>query len=146
MPTAGGATRSARSQTRLDVAVDVKDAGAFLGRFGWPDAVKGAATKINGQVSWTGAPSEFDYPSLSGNFTLRAGAGQFMKANPGVGRLLGVLSLQALPRRISLDFRDVFSEGFAFDTVIRGRSHAKRHHAYRRLQARRSCRGGQHRR
>jgi uncharacterized protein YhdP len=34
-----------------------------------------------------------------------------------VGRLLGVLSLQALPRRISLDFRDVFSEGFAFDTV-----------------------------
>jgi uncharacterized protein YhdP len=34
-----------------------------------------------------------------------------------VGRLLGVLSLQALPRRISLDFRDVFSEGFAFDSV-----------------------------
>jgi uncharacterized protein YhdP len=28
-----------------------------------------------------------------------------------------VLSLQALPRRISLDFRDVFSEGFAFDTI-----------------------------
>ena len=37
--------------------------------------------------------------------------------DPGVGKLLGVLSLQALPRRISLDFRDVFSEGFAFDTI-----------------------------
>ncbi len=34
-----------------------------------------------------------------------------------MGRLLGVLSLQALPRRITLDFRDVFSEGFAFDSV-----------------------------
>src|SRR5690606_15043324 len=33
------------------------------------------------------------------------------------GRLLGVLSLQALPRRITLDFRDVFSEGFAFDRI-----------------------------
>jgi len=28
-----------------------------------------------------------------------------------------VLSLQALPRRITLDFRDVFSEGFAFDRI-----------------------------
>jgi uncharacterized protein YhdP len=34
-----------------------------------------------------------------------------------MGKLLGVLSLQALPRRITLDFRDVFSEGFAFDTI-----------------------------
>lgn len=108
---------SAKSQTTLDVAVDVKEAGAFLATFGWPDAVKGAATKIDGQVSWIGAPSDFDYASLSGSFKLRAGPGQFMKADPGVGRLLGVLSLQALPRRISLDFRDVFSQGFAFDTV-----------------------------
>ena len=40
-----------------------------------------------------------------------------MKIEPGLGKLLGVLSLQALPRRISLDFRDVFSEGFTFDRV-----------------------------
>ncbi len=41
-----------------------------------------------------------------------------MKIEPGFGKLLGVLSLQSLPRRISLDFRDVFSEGFAFDEII----------------------------
>jgi uncharacterized protein YhdP len=108
---------SGRSQTSLDVVVDVKEAGAFLGRFGWPDAVKASPTKIEGQVSWAGGPGDFDYPSLAGSFKLRSGAGQFMKLDPGVGRLLGVLSLQALPRRISLDFRDVFSAGFAFDSV-----------------------------
>jgi uncharacterized protein YhdP len=43
--------------------------------------------------------------------------GQFVKLEPGVGRLLGILSLQSLPRRITLDFRDVFSEGFAFDAI-----------------------------
>ena len=43
--------------------------------------------------------------------------GQFNKLEPGVGRLLGVLSLQSLPRRITLDFRDVFSQGFAFDSI-----------------------------
>jgi uncharacterized protein (TIGR02099 family) len=104
-------------QTELDIAIDVKEAGAFLGRFGWPDAVKGAATKIDGRVAWAGSPGDFDYPSLSGRLALRAGPGQFTRLEPGVGRLLGVLSLQALPRRISLDFRDVFSEGFAFDTI-----------------------------
>jgi uncharacterized protein (TIGR02099 family) len=108
---------ASRSQTALNVAVDVKEAGEFLGRFGWPNAVKSAPTKIDGQLSWEGAPSDFDYPTLTGNFKMRSGAGQFTKVDPGVGRLLGVLSLQALPRRISLDFRDVFSEGFAFDTI-----------------------------
>ena len=44
-------------------------------------------------------------------------SGQFLKADPGLAKLLGVLNLQALPRRLTLDFRDVFSQGFAFDFV-----------------------------
>jgi uncharacterized protein YhdP len=44
-------------------------------------------------------------------------AGQFLKAGPGAARLLSVLNLQALPRRLMLDFRDLFQEGFAFDNV-----------------------------
>jgi len=105
-------------RTDLDVKVDVKESGAFLKRFAMPDAIRGAPTTIEGKLAWTGAPSDFDYPTLSGTFDVRSGAGQFLKADPGVGRLLGVLSLQALPRRITLDFHDVFSEGFAFDNVV----------------------------
>jgi uncharacterized protein YhdP len=115
---AGGWWRTADpQQTKLDVAIDAHEAGAFLARFGTADAITGASTKIEGQLSWAGAPSDFDYPSLNGSFRLTSGAGQFLKADPGVGRLLGVLSLQSLPRRITLDFRDVFSEGFAFDSI-----------------------------
>ena len=44
-------------------------------------------------------------------------AGQFLKVDPGATRLLSVLSLQSLPRRLLLDFRDVFQEGFAFDNI-----------------------------
>jgi uncharacterized protein (TIGR02099 family) len=116
---AEGWWRTADSQqTKLDVAIDAHEAGAFLARFGTSDAITGAPTKIEGQLSWAGAPSDFDYPSLNGSFRLTSGAGQFLKADPGVGRLLGVLSLQSLPRRITLDFRDVFSEGFAFDSIV----------------------------
>jgi len=72
---------------------------------------------MEGQVSWLGSPLALDYPSMNGNFYINFEAGQFLKADPGIAKLLGVLSLQSLPRRLALDFRDVFSEGFAFDFV-----------------------------
>jgi len=43
--------------------------------------------------------------------------GQFLKVDPGAAKLLGVLSLQSLPRRLSFDFRDIFNEGYAFDDI-----------------------------
>jgi uncharacterized protein YhdP len=68
-------------------------------------------------VSWLGSPLTPDFASMSGQLSLAMEAGQFLKAEPGAARLLGVLSLQALPRRLLLDFRDVFQQGFAFDNV-----------------------------
>ena len=73
--------------------------------------------RLEGQVGWTGSPLALHYPSLNGQFKVNIESGQFLKADPGVAKLLGVLSLQALPRRLTLDFRDVFSDGFAFDLV-----------------------------
>ncbi|MFO1304556.1 MAG: YhdP family protein [Burkholderiales bacterium] len=107
-----------KQATELDVQLTTEDAGAFLDRFGYPVAVRNAPTKISGSLQWAGAPNDFDYPSLTGKLSLRTGAGQFTKIDPGIGKLLGVLSLQSLPRRITLDFRDVFSEGFAFDDIV----------------------------
>ena len=54
---------------------------------------------------------------MGGGFTVNVESGQFLKADPGIAKLLGVLSLQSLPRRLTLDFRDVFTEGFSFDFV-----------------------------
>jgi uncharacterized protein YhdP len=72
---------------------------------------------MEGTVSWNGSPMAPDYPTLAGNFNISVENGQFLKADPGLAKLLGVLSLQSLPRRLALDFRDVFSEGFPFDFV-----------------------------
>jgi uncharacterized protein (TIGR02099 family) len=104
-------------RTQLEVKADVKDVGKYLERFGHPETVaKGTAT-LAGTVQWAGPVYRIDYGTLTGSLDLKAEKGQFVKVQPGVGRLLGVLSLQSLPRRISLDFRDVFSEGFAFDSI-----------------------------
>jgi uncharacterized protein YhdP len=80
--------------------------------------VRRGTAKIEGSLAWLGSPQRIDYPTLSGNFVLDAAKGQFVKLEPGIGKLLGILSLQSLPRRISLDFRDIFSEGFAFDEIV----------------------------
>jgi uncharacterized protein (TIGR02099 family) len=111
-----GAVGGAR-ETSLDFTIEATDAGKLLARLGHADALRRGKADMQGTVRWVGNPLSIDYPSLSGAFRLKAENGQFSKINPGAGRLLGILSLQALPRRITLDFRDVFSEGFAFDRI-----------------------------
>ena len=101
----------------MDFKLALSDSGAFLDRLGTTKAIKGGKGQLSGQIAWVGSPFALDYPSLSGQINVAIEAGQFLKADPGAARLLGVLSLQSLPRRLSLDFRDVFQEGFAFDDV-----------------------------
>ncbi|MFN0314479.1 MAG: YhdP family protein [Burkholderiales bacterium] len=101
----------------VDVQVDVFNIGAYFARLKLPPGIKGGKAAMRGNVQWSGAPYALHLPSLSGKLVLDAKQGQFVKVDPGVGKLLGVLSLQALPRRLTLDFRDVFSQGFAFSQI-----------------------------
>jgi len=106
-----------RRSTALDFKLDINDSGDLLARFGMKDVIRKGKGKIEGQIEWQGSPISLDYPSLSGSFNVNLEKGEFLKADPGIAKLLGVLSLQSLPRRLMLDFRDVFSEGFPFDFV-----------------------------
>ena len=109
--------RPSQPRTALDFTLTIEDTGLLLSRFAMPGVVRNGRGKLGGQVAWNGSPLAPDFPSLSGKMHLDIASGQFLKADPGLAKLLGVLSLQALPRRLTLDFRDVFSEGFAFDFV-----------------------------
>ena len=106
-----------KSLTKIDVLIETGDLGKFLARWGQPDRLAKGSAKLSGQLSWAGEPVALDFPSLSGALKLEAKNGRFLKIEPGLGKLIGLLSLQALPRRITLDFRDVFSEGFSFDSI-----------------------------
>lgn len=104
-------------RTALNFKLEVQDSGALLARFGMPGVFRGGKGQLEGNLAWMGPPHAFHTPSLSGQLKLDVAAGQFLKADPGLAKLLGVLSLQSLPRRLALDFRDVFTQGFAFDFV-----------------------------
>ena len=113
--TAAGA--GAVRRTALGFTLDIDDSGKLLARLGREGLVRGGKGRIDGNIGWLGSPLSLDHASLSGQLKVDVERGQFLKVEPGAAKLLGVLSLQALPRRLVLDFRDVFSEGFAFDFV-----------------------------
>nr|WP_315848685.1 YhdP family protein [uncultured Rhodoferax sp.] len=113
-PTAGRSLKE-RRRTVLNFKLDINNSGELLTRFGMAGVVRNGKGKVEGQVAWLGSPITVDYASMGGAFNVNVETGQFLKADPGIAKLLGVLSLQSLPRRLTLDFRDVFSEGFAFD-------------------------------
>jgi len=108
---------SAARKMSVKISLAYSNAGALLGRFGLPGTIKNGSGKLEGELSWRGSPFAIDYPTLAGKMHLATEHGQFLKADAGAGRLLGVLSLQSLAHRVTGDFRDVFSEGFAFDTL-----------------------------
>ena len=104
-------------QTRVEINAQARDVGRYFARLKLPPGVKGGSGSVQGSLAWSGSPQAIDLPTLAGDLRLAAKNGQFLRVEPGIGKLIGVLSLQGLPRRVALDFRDVFSQGFAFDTV-----------------------------
>ena len=110
--------RNGENASSLNYQLDVADAGRLLERFGFANVLRGGRGTMHGDLNWVGLPFSIDMASLSGQMELNMASGQFLKVDPGAAKLLGVLSLQSLPRRLTLDFRDVFSDGFAFDGVV----------------------------
>jgi len=97
-----------------NIKLEVGDVGKYLDRMGYPGTVRRGTAQLEGDLSWVGSPQSIDYATLSGNLLLNAQKGQFLKAEPGAAKLIGILSLQSL---ITLDFRELFGRGFAFDTI-----------------------------
>ena len=108
---------AARRRAAFNFELDVADSGALLQRLGSAEAMRGGKGRLQGQVEWVGSPLWLDIPSLSGQVKVDLAQGQFLQVQPGAARLLGVLSMQALARRLTGDFRDFFQEGFVFDSI-----------------------------
>ncbi|WP_298234556.1 YhdP family protein [uncultured Azohydromonas sp.] len=106
-----------RRRMVMDFRLELDDSGALLQRLGLGGVLEGGKGRLQGEVSWPGSPLAPDPSRMDGQLRVDIQQGRFLKAGAGAGRLLSVLSLQSIPRRLTLDFRDVFLQGFAFDNV-----------------------------
>jgi uncharacterized protein (TIGR02099 family) len=113
-----GPTAAARGiATDVDLTLASTDVQATLKALGYGDVVAGARGLLQAKLSWPGGPDAQALGRASGSVHLEIDDGQVLDLQPGAGRMLGLLSVAALPRRLSLDFSDLTDKGLAFDSV-----------------------------
>jgi uncharacterized protein (TIGR02099 family) len=85
--------------------------------FDYQEEVTGGDIHGSLRASWPGTPWAFRPAVLDGKLYLVIKDGQLLNVKPGAGRVFGLVSLHTLPRRLLLDFSDVFKKGYAFDRI-----------------------------
>lgn len=101
----------------LKARITSTDVEASSRRLNYQPGIVSKDLEVEFDVSWPGGPREDLLADLNGNILVRLGEGQLDDVEPGAGRVFGLMSVVALPRRLSLDFRDVFGKGFGFDEI-----------------------------
>lgn len=74
-------------------------------------------------LAWPDAPYAPSLANMNGRASLALGSGRIVDigaengAKMDLGRMLSIFSLQTIPRRLALDFSDVFQKGYSFDSL-----------------------------
>jgi uncharacterized protein (TIGR02099 family) len=104
--------------TRFAVGINSSNVGEMLRQLGFAPFVEAETAEVTASVFWPGPPSSAWLDHIGGDLALRAQKGSLVDVEPGgAGRAAGLLSISALPRRLALDFRDVFNRGLVFDEI-----------------------------
>jgi uncharacterized protein (TIGR02099 family) len=104
-------------RSSLNAKVSSTDVGATLRALNYTQFIEAKRGEISADLSWPGGFDGDFLGQASGTLTVNAENGQLLSVQPGAGRVLGLLSVAALPRRLSLDFSDLTDKGLSFDSV-----------------------------
>ena len=106
------------NKSNFDIHVKADKFQKMLDTFGYDaTAIKAGKTEIFIDAGWDGSPDDFSLDKLAGTFDIKVKKGRLLEVSPSAGRLFGLLSIQTLPRRLTLDFTDLFGKGLAFDKI-----------------------------
>lgn len=106
-----------QQRCQLSVEASTTNALGFLTAMGYGPWIQAKLGKGTAELSWPGPPDGTFFERLSGTLSVTLADGQIPEVEPGAGRVLGLMSITHLPRRLALDFKDVFGHGLAFDSV-----------------------------
>nr|WP_298725811.1 YhdP family protein [uncultured Steroidobacter sp.] len=104
-------------RSTLDATIESKDVAATLKSLGYTPFIEARRGEITADLAWNGGFDSNILEHASGAISVEAESGQIVNLQPGAGRVLGLFSVGALPRRLALDFSDLTEKGLAFDTI-----------------------------
>ena len=111
------ASRPGRHSSTLAIVLAGDDFGAALTRIGLPGVIAEGSGRVRAELAWRAPLYLPDMARASGSLAIDADRGRIVPLEPGAARLVGLFALQAIPRRLSLDFRDMTSDGLAFERI-----------------------------
>ncbi|MCU7926238.1 MAG: TIGR02099 family protein [Candidatus Thiodiazotropha sp. (ex Dulcina madagascariensis)] len=103
--------------TSLNLRMHTNSLGDLQQDLGLTTGIEKAPTNVKAELYWPTSPLEMGAEKLYGSIWLKVDKGQVNNVDPGVGRLIGLFSLNALGKRLALDFSDLFSKGLTFDSI-----------------------------
>ncbi len=107
----------AGQQSSMTATVTSSNVAQTLHSLGYSEFLDARRGEIHADLSWPGGFTGNILAHASGAISVLAEAGQLINLQPGAGRVLGLFSVAALPRRLALDFSDLTDKGLAFDMV-----------------------------
>ena len=106
-----------KHKTNMDITLKSDNFGDMLRDLGHKDLVEKGKLNTTAKIYWNGSPTQFSLNKLNGDVKLNLENGSIKNIDAGAGRLLGFVSLSALPRKLFGDFKDTFKSGFSFDSA-----------------------------
>lgn len=107
----------AGSRTEFQGKLSSNNMSKLFSDWGFPSAIREAQGTVRVDLHWPQNPFGFNASNIEGTASLRLTKGRILGVNPGLGRVMGLLSEENISRRLQFDFKDVTKKGFLFDTL-----------------------------
>lgn len=109
------------SAANLALTLRSESIGEVLRGLGYAANLSARKSRFDVQLDWpedaASAAAGLELARGRGRMELDLDKGVLKTVEPGAGRVLGLINFWAIPRRLTLDFRDVISEGLSFDQI-----------------------------
>ncbi|MEW6997626.1 YhdP family protein [Colwelliaceae bacterium BS250] len=103
--------------TNISGSYSTKDVETEVKAFGFESGIKDSGITSSFNIDWQGDPQQFNLASLDGNIEAKLDDGYLADVSDKGARILSIFSFQSLVRKLSLDFRDIFSEGMFYNDM-----------------------------
>jgi len=112
-----------KTYTNVSGYLSLDDIEQELKLLGFASLIRDSGGKVDFNLNWLGGPHEFSFDQLNGDVKAKVDDGYLAEVSDKA-RVFSVLSLESIVRKMTLDFRDMFSDGM-FYKKITGDYHIK---------------------
>ncbi|MFC3095268.1 YhdP family protein [Alteromonas sediminis] len=104
-------------ETQIQGEFTSGDFGRWLDSMALNSGIKDSEADVAFSLAWPGQPTAFSLEAVKGQADWSLSDGYLTEVSDKGSRIFTLFSLNSLVRKLSLDFRDVFAQGFFYDDI-----------------------------